>query len=88
MLRMQESELIKKELTLFKEVINKIENKTLQGNAKKLLIDLQNQFNIINEAHNPLTNGSIDPRLVRENVEEIGRLRQALKQIVKDSKSH
>lgn len=75
-----------KDLKEFEETISSIEDTKVKQNALSLLSQLNNQLHIINETHNPVTNHSIDPRKVRENVEILSSLRSKLKKIVNDSK--
>lgn len=84
--KLQKSNIVKKEIYTFKKIINSIDNQNIKLKANNLLSELEKHFNIINEAHNPLTNNSIDPRKIRENVKQVSIIRNEIKKIIKDFK--
>ena len=86
--RLQESKKYKKEIREFRECIDNLDNQELKNNANSLLSQLILHLNVINETHNILSNKSINPRKIRENVESAVQIRQKLKKLVKDSRSH
>lgn len=86
MLRLKESSKFQKEFKKYKSVIDKIENDSVRQRGYKLLNDLQHQCNLIDEAHNAVSNKNIDPKNIRENVGKLVSIRMTLNQIVKDSK--
>jgi mannose/fructose/N-acetylgalactosamine-specific phosphotransferase system component IIB len=86
MLKLSQSNKFKLEIKKYKSVIDKIKNESVRQKGYTLLNELQHQCNLIDEGHNPVTNTSIDPRELRENVEKIVNIRMTLNQMVKDSK--
>lgn len=85
--KLQESKKIKKEIKTFQDCIHLLDEGPTKDKAKNLLTQLLRHMNIINESHNPLTNHSIDPRKVRENIENSVNLRIQLRKILNDFKS-
>jgi predicted phage-related endonuclease len=83
--KLENSKRFIEELNKFKKVIETIENPKLKENAISIISDIYKHIHIIDEAHNPLTNNSIDPRKVRENVEIVNDLRVKIKKIINDS---
>jgi hypothetical protein len=77
---------IQKEIKLFKSIINQIENKSLQQTAQTTLDKLLSEISIVDGMHSVSSGIDIKPKKVRENVENIAKLRGVLKQIVKDSR--
>lgn len=76
----------KKEIQTYQVAVDKIQDENRKKYYSLLLAELKLQSRIIDEAHNPLTNKSIDPRQIRENVEKIMSIRQQLSKVVKDSR--
>lgn len=83
--KLQNSKRFIREINEFKKVIETIENPKLKETAINIISDLYKHIRIIDEVHNPLTNNSIDPRKVRENVEIVNDLRVKIKKIINDS---
>jgi hypothetical protein len=85
MLRVKQATKFKKDFAQYKRDIEKISNESVKVECYALLNKLVEQFTIIDAAHE-LSNKSIDPTKIRENVENSVKLRQKLNKIIKDSK--
>jgi hypothetical protein len=85
MLRVKQATKFKKDFAQYKRDIEKISNESVKAECYALLNKLVDQFTIIDAAHE-LSNKSIDPTKIRENVENSVKLRQKLNKIIKDSK--
>ena len=85
MLRVKQATKFKKDFAQYKRDIEKISNESVKVECYTLLNKLVEQFTIIDAAHE-LSNKSINPTKIRENVENSVKLRQKLNKIIKDSK--
>ena len=86
MLKLSSSEMFKNEYKKFKKQIELIEDPTARNYGEKLLNDLVSQTYMIDEGHNPANNKSIEPRFLKNNIEQIVKLRVKLATLIKDSK--
>jgi hypothetical protein len=85
MLKIKHSNKFKKDFAQYKRDIEKISNESVKKECYTLLNKLVEEYNYIDAVHD-VTNKSIDPTKVRENVERSVKLRQKLNKIIKDSK--
>ena len=85
MLKVKQSNKFKKDYAQYKRDLDKITNEQAKKNGYALLNKLVEQFNLIDAAHE-ITNTSIDPTKIRENVEASVSLRLKLNKLIKDSK--
>lgn len=86
MLSLKDSESFQREYSLYKTAIEKIEIKSARERGIFLLSKLHNYCNLIDEGHNSANNGYIDPRALRNNIEQSVAIRQELNLLIKDSK--
>jgi len=86
MLALTQSEKYRKDLEKFKLAVSQIEVEEYRQRAEKLLQEYQRCCVQINESHNPTANNKVDPRAVRDTVENLYAVRKQLEQIVKDLK--
>jgi mRNA-degrading endonuclease YafQ of YafQ-DinJ toxin-antitoxin module len=86
MLKIKHSNKFKKDYAQYKRDIEKISNERVKKECYTLLHKLVEEFNYIDAVHD-LTNKTIDPTRVRENVERSANIRLRLNKIIKDSKS-
>ena len=85
MLKIHQSSEFKKDFKKYKTEINQITNETAKAKCNDLLNELSNEFSYIDAVHD-VSNKSIDPTKIRENVERSIKLRQELNKIIKYSK--
>ena len=85
MLKIQQSNIWKKDIAYYKRDINKIDSIGAQENCYEILNKLSREYSYIDAVHD-VSNKSIDPTNVRENVENAILLRNQLDKIIKDSK--
>lgn len=85
MLKISQSKQFKKDYAQYKRDIGKINNESVKQECYDLLNKLSSEYSYIDAVHD-ITNKSIDPTKVRENVERSISLRQQLNKIIKDSK--
>ena len=83
---LQNSKIFKKEIKEYNTAIDKIQNDKIKKEYETLLSKLIAESKIIDQLHNPLASGNIDPRKVRENIENMGLIRLKLRKLVKNSK--
>ena len=82
--KLGESEKFKKEIDFFRSKINLINNDTVKKHATTLLNSLISQSKLIDEGHSFRNNGYIDPRRLRDNLEQTVQLRINLQKIIED----
>lgn len=82
--KLSQSKSFKKDIIFFKNAIDKIENITVKRKAQDLLDKLIREVSIIDSTHSVLSGIDLDPKKVRENVENISYFRGELKNLVKD----
>ncbi len=85
MLKIQQSKIWKKDIAQYKRDIEKINSNNVKENCYEILNKLSREYNYIDAVHD-VSNKSIDPTNVRENVENAISLRNQLDKIIKDSK--
>ena len=85
MLKIHKSKEFKKDFIKYKKDIDQITNETAKAKCNDLLNKLSNEFSYIDAVHD-VSNKSIDPTKIRENVERSVMLRNQLNKIIKDSK--
>jgi len=85
MLKINQSNKFKKDFAQYKRDIGQITNEGVKAECNNILNKLANEYSYIDAAHD-ITNKSIDPTKVRENVERSVGLRQQLNKIIKYSK--
>jgi len=85
MLKIHQSKEFKKDFKKYKKDIDQITNETAKAKCNDLLNKLSNEYSYIDAVHD-VTNKSIDPTKIRENVERSIMLRQELNKIIKYSK--
>jgi hypothetical protein len=85
MLNIQQSNTWKKDIAQYKRDIEKINSNSAKENCYEILNKLSREYNYIDAVHN-VSNKSIDPTKIRENVENGISLRNELNRIIKDSK--
>lgn len=86
MLKIRNSNKFKKDFAQYKRDIEKISNDSVKKECYILLNKLIEELNYIDAVHD-ITNKSIDPKRVRENIERSVNLRRNLNKIIKDSKN-
>lgn len=75
-----------KEIKEYEIAIEKIQNPKIKKQNLDLLTRLKQETSYIDQAHDIANNKNIDPRKIRENIENIVSIRLKLRKIVKDSK--
>lgn len=85
MLKIHQYNKFKKDHAQYKRDIECITNENVKQNCYNILNKLVNEYSYIDAVHD-VTNKSIDPTKVRENVKRSVELRQQLNKIIKDSK--
>ena len=85
MLKINQSEEFKKDIAQYKRDIERITNERVKEECNTILNKLLSEYSYVDAAHD-VTNKSIDPTKVRENVERSVGLRQQLNKIIKYSK--
>ena len=85
MLKINQSEEFKKDIAQYKRDIERITNERAKEECNTILNKLLSEYSYIDAVHD-VTNNSIDPTKVRENVERSVNLRQQLNKIIKYSK--
>ena len=78
-------EKFKNDLARFKQIISSIQNPKAKQKGENLLREFVEQATLIDEAHNTINNGYIDPRTVRDNVKNLTTARRRLEQFIKNS---
>jgi hypothetical protein len=73
-----------KDLNMYKQVLEHIQDPRIKQRFSKLIIELEEQLRLIDSGHNSENNGYINPAGVRENVTNAVQLRQQLDKFVKD----
>lgn len=86
MLKIKNSKRFNNELMKYRRDIEKIPNINVKKECYQLLNNLVEELNYIDAVHD-VTNKTIDPTKVRENIERSISLRIKLNQIIKDSRS-
>ena len=87
MLKLKDSEQFQREYNLYKTAIERIEIKSARERGVSLLSKLHAYCNLIDEGHNSANNGYIDPRALRNNIEQSVAIRQELNLLIKDSRA-
>jgi hypothetical protein len=82
--KLSESEKFKKEIDFFRSKINQIPNEQVKNSATSILNNLISQSRLIDEGHSSRNNGYIDPRRLRDNLEQTIQLRINLQKIIED----
>jgi hypothetical protein len=85
MLKINQSKEFKKDIAQYKRDIERITNERVKEECNTILNKLLSEYSYVDAAHD-VTNKSIDPTKVRENVERSVGLRQQLNKIIKYSK--
>ena len=85
MLKIRQSNRFKKDYTRYCKDIDSMLNENVKKECYSILNKLVEQFRIIDSTHD-VTNKSVDPTKIRENVELSISLRQKLDKLIKDSK--
>lgn len=85
MLKISQSKEFKKDIAQYKRDIERITNERVKEECNTILNKLLSEYSYVDAAHD-VTNKSIDPTKVRENVERSVGLRQQLNKIIKYSK--
>ena len=85
MLKINQSKEFKKDIKQYKSDIERITNERVKEECNTILNKLLSEYSYVDAAHD-VTNKSIDPTKVRENVERSVGLRQQLNKIIKYSK--
>ena len=85
MLKISQSKQFKKDYAQYKRDIEQIANDSVKQDCYNMLNKLKSEYSYIDSVHD-VTNKSIDPTSVRENVERSVMLRQELNKIIKYSK--
>ena len=85
MLKINQSKEFKKDIAQYKRDIKTIPNESVKAECTDILNKLLSEYSYVDAAHD-VTNKSIDPTTVRENVERSVGLRQQLNKIIKYSK--
>jgi hypothetical protein len=86
MLSLKDSENFQREYSLYKSAIEKIEITSARERGFSLLSKLHTYCNLIDEGHSSANNGYIDPRALRNNIEQSVAIRQELNLLIKDSR--
>ena len=85
MLKINQCKEFKKDIAQYKRDIERITNERVKEECNTILNKLLSEYSYVDAAHD-VTNKSIDPTKVRENVERSVGLRQQLNKIIKYSK--
>ena len=85
MLKVNQTKEFKKDFAQYKRNNEDITNERTKAECNDILNKLVNEFSYIDAVHD-VTNNSIDPTKIRENVERSVMLRQELNKIIKYSK--
>jgi len=85
MLKIIQSKKFKKDFAQYKRDIDQMTNDSVKLECNNILNSLSNEYSYIDATHD-VSNKSIDPTKVRENVERSVMLRQRLNKLIKDSK--
>lgn len=85
MLSLKKSSTYKKDLKKYQTKIDSLKDGVLKTKCKKLIKDLDNQANIIDVAHSTDYNRFINPKDLRDNIEEMQRLRHELDILLNDA---
>ena len=85
MLKIHQSKKFKKDYAQYKKDIERITNENVKQNCYDILNKLLSEYSYIDAVHD-VTNKSIDPTKVRENIERSVSLRHELNKIIKYSK--
>ena len=85
MLKIHQSNKFKKDHARYKRDIECIPNESVKQICYDILNKLSSEYSYIDAVHD-VTNKSIDPTKIRENVKRSVALRQELNKIIKDSK--
>lgn len=88
MLRLQDTNKFSQDFKRYQREINQINNPVAKNKAIQLLSELKSHCNLIDEAHNSRNNGYIDPRRIRDNIEQSVMIRKELNTLIKDSKEY
>jgi hypothetical protein len=86
MLSLKDSESFRKEYSLYKAAIENIKVESARNRGFSLLSKLHTYCNLIDEGHSSVNNGYINPRALRNNIEQSVAIRQELNLLIKDSK--
>lgn len=86
MLSLKDSESFRREYSLYKNAVEKIQITAVRERGFSLLNKLQEYCHLIDEGHNSRNNGYIDPRALRDNILDLVEIRKELSQLAKDSK--
>jgi predicted transposase YbfD/YdcC len=84
MLRLQDIKKIKKELAEFEYCISCVQNQKRKQEFIHLLTELKNELKLIDDNHSTEYNGYIKPKMIRENIEKMSKIRSKLYQLKKD----
>ena len=84
MLKIHQSKLWQKDFAQYKRNIEKISNEDIKKTCYNILNQLSREYAYIDAIHD-VSNKSIDPTKVRENVETSLALRKKLNKLIKDS---
>lgn len=74
----------KKDVNKFKEGIALISNQQKKNYFQKIFDNFLAQSQLIDNSHNPSSNSSINPKEIKDNVQELQQLRWQLEQMCKD----
>ena len=84
MLRIKQSNKFKKDYMQYCKDIDNIQNEYVKKECQLLLSKIVEEYNFIDATHD-ITNKSIDPTKIRENVERSILLRKKLNKLIKES---
>ena len=84
MLRIKQSNKFKKDYMQYCKDIDNIQNEYVKKECQLLLSKIVEEYNFIDATHD-ITNKSIDPTKIRENVERSISLRKKLNKLIKES---
>ena len=84
MLRLQDIKKIKQELVEFEYCISCVQNPKRKQEFIHLFTELKNELKLIDDNHSTEYNGYIKPKMIRENIEKMSKIRSKLYQLKKD----
>ena len=86
MLKLSDSQKFKAEYKQYQIAIERMTQPEAKNKGQILLNKLRSECLLIDQAHSYDNNINIDPRLVRENIDQLVEIRRQLNQLIKDSK--
>ena len=80
-MKITDSKKYKKDLLKFTQKVEKIIDKKQKNYYQKILYEFQHKAKIIDDSHSSINSAKINPRIIRENLQELGEIRYQLENI-------